>query len=385
MTVTQIILVSDQAAPAFLPALDSELKPDQAVLVVTPGMARKGRDQHLDKLLRANGISVLRHALPEQHEYALIEESLTTMALRPELESGTVYLNLTGGTKLMALAAQNVARHLAPHWRSFYMDLETDRVLWIGKEGWPQSQPPQPRVLDSSVRIPSYLRGYGYEVPQGVQRPGLRPAQRDLIQEIVLDIPSLAPQIGRLNAIAQDSEDQRLLSVARGDDRKVRIDRLLELFQQAGSLNFSGDKVTFASEAERDFVKGGWLERHVFETVSALHGDLGIRDKALGLLVREGDTATVNELDVCFLHRNHFYVIECKTARMNQDQRANDILYKLESIHSRVGGLGARGMLVSYREVSKGEGQLARALGVRVVQGAAITNLRSEIARWVRG
>jgi hypothetical protein len=44
------------------------------------------------------------------------------------------------------------------------------------------------------------------------------------------------------------------------------------------------------------------------------------------MTLRESCGVTVAEPDVCVLHRNHFYVIEYKTARMSNAQKANDIL-----------------------------------------------------------
>jgi hypothetical protein len=83
------------------------------------------------------------------------------------------------------------------------------------------------------------------------------------------------------------------------------------------------------------------------------------------------------------MHRNRLFVIECKTARMDRSERANDTLYKLVNVHARIGGVGARGMLVTYRNLQKSELSLAKVLGVRVVQGHGIARLKSAIKEWV--
>jgi len=87
-----------------------------------------------------------------------------------------------------------------------------------------------------------------------------------------------------------------------------------------------------------------------------------------------------------FLARNRLFIIECKTARMDRPQapKANDALFKLAEIARRVGGLGARGLLASYRPVRDAEKKLAEALGIELVCHAGLNRLEEALRRWVR-
>lgn len=393
MQTTHIILVSEQAAPAFLPVLDKEIAPVQVILAVTPSMEKRGRARSLEGLFRQERIKVHTHKLPQDNDYVAIEESLLQMALTPTygLEKGIVYLNLTGGTKLMALAAQNVARtQFAEQWRPFYVDLATGRLLWLGNQAWPEGAVPPARALDSSVRLHSYLAGYGYEVVRKRKPTALSRLRRDLIADLITGIdskPKLAFALGHLNALAEQSERENQLDVALQDKSLSHpsFRWLLDSFQSAGCLRYNDETLAFESDEERSFVKGGWLEDHVYEIVSSLYDELKLKDHAQNLEVRDISARTANEIDVCFLQKNRLFVIECKTARMDTNQRANDTLYRLVNIHSRVGGVGARGMLVTYREVGEGEQQLAASLGVRIVQSRGIAHLRAALSDWVGG
>jgi hypothetical protein len=101
-----------------------------------------------------------------------------------------------------------------------------------------------------------------------------------------------------------------------------------------------------------------------------------------------GKDGVRNELDVAFIARNRLFVIECKTARMvdggGGGAKANDTLFKLSEICRRVGGLGTRAMLASYRRLGKAEQRLADALGVRVVAGGELARLNERLREWVR-
>ncbi len=368
-----ILLVSDQAAANLLPALDPALKPAEAVLVVSGKM--QSRAEALETVLSEAGVKASRVALENEHDYHKIEEVLLGIASAREGEAIT--LNVTGGTKLMALAAQSVA--LAAEWGVFYVDADTDEVIWLAPER--HRQP-----LQQQLRLRHYLRGYGFTLDEGIQRPQPSPRWHDLLRTLVTQVGSLTQPLSQLNWLAQQAEDERRLrvemTVEQHDSRG--LEALLRQFEEAGVLGVTGRQITFADEAARDFTKGGWLEQYVFGRVAALSKELGLRDKAANLVVQDKGGVR-NELDIAFLARNRLFIIECKTARMDRPEapKANDALFKLSEICRRVGGLGTRGMLASYRAVGDAEGRLAGALHIELVCGAELNRLDEKIKAWV--
>ncbi len=369
-----ILLVSDQAAPSLLPALDPTLKPVEAVLMVSGKM--RERANSLEAVLQESGVKTTRVALEDEHDFGKLENALLEVASARDGQS--IALNVTGGTKLMALAAQSIA--VEAKWSVFYVDVDTDEVIWLGKDT--HRQP-----LTQQLRLRHYLRGYGFTLEEGVQRP--QPSQRhnDLLSTLITQVGSLEKPLAQLNWLGQKAEEQRRLSVPLTADQldSRGLAALFRIFQDAGVLVVEGDKLTFPNESERSFAKGGWLEHHVFRSVSALSGDLGLRDKAANLQVQDMDKVR-NELDVAFMARNRLFVIECKTARMDKPEapKANDTLFKLAEICRRVGGLGTRGMLASYRPLGEAEKRLAGALRIELVCGPDLARLDEKIRNWVR-
>ncbi len=369
-----ILLVSDQAAPSLLPALDPALKPAEAVLMVSGKM--RARADSLEAVLHESGVKTTRIALEDEHDFGKLENALLEVASTRDGQS--IALNVTGGTKLMALAAQSIA--VAAKWSVFYVDVDTDEVIWLGKDS--HRQP-----LTQQLRLRHYLRGYGFTLEEGVQRP--QPSQRhnDLLSTLITQVGSLEKPLAQLNWLGQKAEEQKRLSVTLTPDQQDSrgLEALFRIFQDAGVLAVAGDKLTFADETERSFAKGGWLEHHVFRSVSVLSGELGLRDKAANLQVQDMDKVR-NELDVAFMAKNRLFVIECKTARMDKPEapKANDTLFKLAEICRRVGGLGTRGMLASYRPLGDAEKRLAGALRIELVCGPELARLDEKIRNWVR-
>ena len=368
-----VCLVSDQAAANLLPALDPALKPAEVVLLVSAKM--RGRADHLEAVLRETGVRTSRVELADEHDHSALEAALLEVA--GARDGQAIALNVTGGTKLMALAAQAVAA--AAGWAVFYVDADTDEVIWLAPKTHRQR-------LSQQLRLRHYLRGYGFNLTQGTPRPHNERRYDDLLRTLVTQAGSLAQPLSQLNWIAQLAEDgrrlQAQLSDAQADSRA--LEALLREFEDAGVLRVAATTLTFAGTAERDFVKGGWLERHVFQTLAGLKSELGVRDDAMNLVVEDANGVR-NELDVAFLARNRLFVIECKTARMDRPEapKANDTLFKLAENCRRIGGLGTRGMLVSYRPLGEAERRLAGALNIALATGADLARLRDAIGNWV--
>lgn len=370
----QILLVSEQAAPNLLAALDPRMKPREAVLLVSEKMTR--RADALQSVLQEVGIKTSRVTLPDEHNLAALENTLMDVAGQREGQS--IALNVTGGNKLMALAAQSVAQ--LAQWPVFYVDVDTDQIIWLDKASPAQD-------LTQQLRIKHYLRGYGFTLAEGLDKPQPNAAYQSLLQDLVLNVGTLEEPIGQLNWLGQQAESEGRLSVKLShrqlDSRS--LEALLRKFEQAKVLKISGDTLTYASEEARFFAKGGWLEHHVYQTVCQVTGDLAIRDKAANLVVQDASSQK-NEIDVAFMARNRLFAIECKTARMDSpdSQKANDTLYKLAENCRRIGGLGTRGMLATYRPLRDSEQRLAKALNLEVVAGAALARLGERIKQWVR-
>jgi hypothetical protein len=366
------MLVSEQAAPNLLPALDPAMKPQQAVLLVSRKMAQ--RAQALQAVLQEVGIKTETVPLPDEHDMAALQATFLDIAIQREGQS--IALNVTGGNKLMALAAQAVAQTAG--WPTFYVDVDTDRVVWLD-----ETRPSQ--ALSHQLRLRHYLRGYGASLVDGVQRPQANATWQTLMDDLVLNASSLSEPIGQLNYLAQEARSSLRINLTARQLDSRSLEALLRKFEQTQLLQLKGSALHFPSEAARAFANGGWIEHHVYQTVCRVTADLGIRDKAPNLQVKD-ISGQPNEMDVAFLARNRLFVIECKTARMDspEDLKANDTLYKLAENCRRIGGLGTRGMLATYRPLREPELRLAKALQIEVVAGSSLARLNEKLKQWVR-
>lgn len=368
-----VLLVSAQAAPNLLPALDPEMKPAEVILLVSAKMQRQA--DALGTVFKQVGVKTTRIPLVNEHDFAALEATL--MELATARDGQAIALNVTGGTKLMALAAQSIAE--AAGWPVFYVDVDTDEIIWLGKQ--------PARKLTEQLRLRHYLMGYGFELKSSIERLQPDAQHNELLNTLLLQIGSLEQPLSQLNWLAQLSEDRKKLTVEMDERQRdsVGLTNLLRNFEEAGVLSVQGANIVFPNESQRDFAKGGWLEHHVYRSVTRMTGELGIRDKAANLEVTDAG-GVKNELDVAFMAKNRLFVVECKTARMDKPEapKANDTLFKLAETANRIGGLGTHKMLASYRALRDSEKRLAKALNIKLVCGAELARLDEKLKEWVR-
>lgn len=130
---------------------------------------------------------------------------------------------------------------------------------------------------------------------------------------------------------------------------------------------------------------GVWFEEYVRMLLFRLKTERIIKDFASSVKVRLA--GVLNELDALFTVRNRLFTIECKTSLMAgnsavQTDRVSSNLYKVDSLHDRLGGIFARAMICSVRPLDRKDRERARTMGVRVICGKDILLLEDKLISW---
>ena len=380
---THLCLVSAQATPNLLPVLDEAWRPRRVVLACSAQMKEAALTLRSVIQTKGGGMAVDLLDLPNAYDYAALSDAFLNYLAEHADEN--IALNVTGGTKLMAVAAQEVFRSVGKP--VFYVNVESDEVLVIGEKAF--SQP-----LRAKLKVHEMLRAHGYLVTTQ-EPPQTSRELRDLTARLIDHVASAGRALGTFNALARAARDNHLRSeFAQVQDSRALGD-IVALFADAGLLRQQGNVLIFKNEESRVFANGGWLESHVFEVLQSLRSQFdGLSDVAMGVRVSfAGATGKTqgkdkNEIDVAFLYRNTLHLIECKTANLAQaghadDSKATEAIYKMESL-LKLGGLRTRGMVVDYRgELAKSEANQKRAeeAGIAIVSGAQLKDLKGAISR----
>lgn len=371
---TQVCLVSDQATPNLIPLLDPDFRPAAVVFVISDNMRERGRA--LAEVVRPLGVRISEMTVADPWNLQQLEDEF--LGLLAEREQDDIAVNISGGTKPMAIAAQNV---FAENGRPvFFVHPHRDHVVLVGDK-----RPPYP--LHNPLRIGQYLTAHGYTMTAAERKARLTRADRLLTETLIHEHARFGQALGYVNFLAGSAQHRKDLASdvidARLGDGNDFID-LVNLFRDAGLLAVKGSRLVFPNEEARFHVNGGWLEHHVFGVVNDLRGPCGIQDAVLNVSVSHPG-GSPNEIDVAVLAGNRLGLIECKTRSFRPRdglEPAKDALYKLDSL-TALGGLRTRAMLVSYQPLKDFEKQRAEDLHINPVVGPNIARLPNILRQWL--
>lgn len=372
-----VCFVSKQAAANLLPLLDPSFAPKHVVLVVTKPMqnAAKSFEQAVREYLQ--DVTCEQVALENAYDVTSLENAFIELLGRFNDRKETVAINLTGGTKLMAIVAQRVA--YMNETDTFYLNYESNELHYF--KGDMESH--ERIAIHPKVPLFPYLRAYGFR-HQKEKKESLSFTQnlRELCN-LIIRTDSYANTIPLLNFYAMRAKDNLTITM---DAKPEALEALIDLMARYNLVQPCGAKdLRFPNEASRFFVNGGWLEEFLARELS----DLGlpnplIIEKNLTLEYCEGHesktnlSGTHNELDVVAWYNNRLYVFECKTAKL-QGEDGNKVLYKLEQLASSLGSTVVP-VLVSFVPLEKHVYQRAKDHQIHVLtQNNLKNNLRMSL------
>ena len=371
-----ICLVSDQLIPNYIPILDESFRPQEVILLITKQMQTKAAV--LAKIIKARcGITSKEIHINDPYNMQELKEKVLT----PFAETGhgkTIALNVTGGNKLMAIAAFDLFR-AAGH-PAFYFTVDSNEIIHIGSSERQKLQP-------AKIQIEDYFQLHGYNIAKNNHIiSAIRKERQKIGEELIQNHQQYKDVLTMLNGdigFATDNNKKNLV-VKLGKIPHNLINprnKLLSLFEKNGLLHKSGDTITFPNQDARQYVHGGWLEEYVFHEISQI---TDIQSIALNVQIensREGITQH-NEIDIAFLINNVLHVIECKTANYNKKSKeAENALYKLETL-KKLGGLRTKTAFASYRELKDITRNRAEGANVKLLEINELKTLRKAVAEW---
>lgn len=369
---THVCLVSREAAANFLPAVSEGFKPKYVVLVVTKEM-----DQQAESLKEAfkraiPGVQVFNLTLSSSWNIEKTTDEISKFLLDNDLPSPV--LNATGGHKLMMLGAY---RAFYLHDRPvFYFRVEQGDIQLIT----PNDKQEKISTIKCEPNLEHYLLAYGYRIDSSAKKSerAFDYIHKELCETLIKNHSTYSDGMKAINYLATEAEKNGSLNVSYSDKNPAVV-ALLEEFEKYKILKISSDKVNFASESDRQFANGGWLESYVYDAVCQI-----IQGKKLAknITILSLDSNVKNEIDVAFVYANRLYLIECKTS--SEQSKFSDFIYKIDSL-GKIGGTKVRKILISYQEIQdRGTLERAKANKVDIIDGKDLVRLIENLKKCLK-
>lgn len=373
-----VCLVSNQPLPTLMPLLDPAMGARHAVLVHAE--ERAAHAEWLAVALKERGIET--DIVPLRNGYDLDLTMQDLAALRDRL-GGPCAVNVTGGTKMMSIAAWECFNRPDDH--LYYVDINTDAVQWLRPRGLPGWE------IGGHLTIETCIQAHGLKLnPKTPPRREVQTAPIMRVAHKLLHNLALLDAMTRFKGICLSGAELEY-QLKPQDARKLRP--LLNLLAANGMVEWKPqeNQVRIVSNEFRNDLTGGWLEMAVFKIVHDLQKrDPKIQDVVGGLHYYMGsaiDNATDNEVDVVVLRGSALFLIECKTGggRYQGDDAQDTIVYKLDAIRDAIGGIKGRAMIVHTRDVKPSVRLRAAREGITVVDRRDIKRLQDILPNWLNG
>lgn len=373
---THVALVSHHPMPTLGPLLDPSLGCQKAILVA--GRERAAYADHQAAVLERHGMPVRVETVRDAYDLDTLREDLALMLPTEE----PVAINVTGGSKLMSIAAHLTAEQFGH--AAYYIHLHEDSVRWLNRD-W------APHPVADRIRLKDYLLAIGLEA----DHPGHKPFHGDIhgLAEEIAHNERLHRQVVEFVRLFKQPNGQAAGSYRFNRRQRKRLGHLEAELRATGLGRWEDpaadqSRFRFTHEQGMNFVDGTWLEFYAEACVTRLASQSALlHDVARGLLVRKrsGDLIDpiTNELDVTFLFDNALYLIECKSGK--QDRIVND-LHRLETLRDQLGGIRGRALLLALQPPGAGNQRRAAAMGIHLCVGyEALGQLEGLIADWLEG
>ena len=324
-----VCMSANQPLPNLTPLAGGHLQVS-GISIITPP-ERKRHALWLHRALQMIAPQCPVHIVDITTAYDL-SEALATLQRVAEAHPSGCTVNISGGSKLLTLAAWQTFRRAND--RIFYVNPQDDAILWL-----------HPHAGCEPVRdlltLPPWLAAHGLQPlaeapPQRPDRTALKPA---------------------------------------ADAASARINRIASAYARNET-----DKARYLSRGE-----GHWLEDYLVYHLAGVF--LRQPDKRARLQDISGpfkvcmidQPSVINELDGVALYDNRLTLFEAKTGTYAEHSGAVDAVYKLSRLRDRLGGWISQGVFVSARIVSDDVKQRAAEYGVAVIDAPMLPQLRRHI------
>lgn len=362
MQVTHICLIGEDPTANLTPIIDKDIPSDR--VIVAHEAHQVEQFEQLKKVIQTRGYKVEAWLLPITLNTAEIKLNFMELFDRESTHQSETWLNASNGSRYQVLSAFEVARGYNAS--IYIVEPKYDALCWL----YPENKPISP--IADKIKLHEFLSVNGCIVTDVNKNSIVERSYKSISENWLKQANKLNTGLAKLNYLAQAADDNEALISPTLDKAMLNDESLQWLLNDLEALeliSIKENKVHFKSEQTRFFANGGWLEDITYTLANSLKRDIPeIQDIGHSVEVKRtvGNKTIRNELDVAILVDNKLYVIECKTKRYQHSDGTN-VLYKLDSIAERLGGLKCNSALITYFPLNNAEKARARELGITIV------------------
>ena len=356
MKKTLVCIVNDEVVRNYLFVVEMFREGDEVMLVSAHRMKEDAK--RLEKALPVPPESVSHIVL--RHDYDEEVWDVMCRTLREGLsQEGRYCVNLSGGTRFMALAVQTVFSEF--HSLFFFVPPTRNLVIHSMIDGNNDNNDDTLAPIGHRMSVEEYL---------GIH--GLKTTVKHLTQSAeytnhffslfvggyfsdndfaVLDLMRSYRNTDRLDIA-------KVEHLPKSTERRPRVPHLAQLLR---FVHFPCQKEGYLNKDEIQYITGGWFEEYVYRKIK---DDINPDDIQLGVCVQRPGSSISNDLDVAFTLGNKLFVAECKTG-VKGTSLFHQIVYKASALHEALLGTSSNSAICSLSS-DYGDQLTSMALGMDI-------------------
>jgi len=348
-------------------------------------MENEGKTRCLENALKLKGHSIteisIRKEIVNQDSLSECIGKLEEMINSIDEEAEYV-VNITGGNKIMAIAALEVFRDIGQKVIVVYMPLGNNNFIQI----YPKKKPLKTFEIPERLNLEEYLSCYGFQIKnkEKLSSTVSNSLSREPLSHWILhNYEGLKGLLGFLYKNIGHKRNEARVGVS---DKFNREPSKLEK-ELLRSLGFKLKNGVIEKELKKDeiiYLTGGWFEEYVFnEGYKMIQKNL-ITDVKMGIQISSISGAD-NELDVAFMKDNTFYHIECKTLGKEAEQSfIRDEVYKKGAISPLLGKGGKAFICTTQTSIKPSLSDRARDYNIVILNLEQARNLQNELSERIK-
>lgn len=250
--------------------------------------------------------------------------------IRGELSSDQCYLvNLSGGTRLMSIAVQQVFERFNS--KFYFMPIDRNVII--------HSQIDDENDNDDDIILPIKHR---VTVAEYLKVNGIASHSKPITQD-----ESYCDDFFQIFTQQLSSKDYDIIDKLREcRERSVKFSEIKGLKQFIDYINFDSDSNEALSSLEVQFLTGNWFEEYIYYLVKRV---VEPTDIAVGVDVQRIGSRNHNDIDVVFTLNNRLFAIECKTG-VGRAALYNQIVYKACALKEALLGMRSNSYIFSVND-----------------------------------
>nr|WP_309595471.1 DUF1887 family CARF protein [Moraxella osloensis] len=358
---------------------------DHIVIISTEFSRKKNFVKHLTDLLQNNqqfqySFVIQELFLPngiEENDVFAIKSCIQDWLQHNKPKS--VIFNVTGGTKLISIAQDQIAQEYPNNIECLYQNMQGE-IVWYARNN------PDLRVfkIDRPSEIEIYMNAYGYQKVAKQTNLNKLPARQleyalKILSYLQNDFDKASRFISFLNACCASHTMNDYPYTVKIEPRHLKFYQnwLIDLSQLSEPFMVYDDQtqqLTLDNEDDLRFIMGNW-----FEVLTGYQYLMAHLQKGMKLEIHASVDYTFNEspneIDIAFVKDGYFHYVECKTVKWKDDTKTvNRNVSHLDST-GEVAGLGSKKTLVSLYPLPYKAKINAQNKDIYIVEGKQILDL----------